>query len=150
MEHVALDVARRLQHHPLAADRAHHVAPDDDLLGDDGAGDLGLLANHDVGAVDVALHLAFDMDLAARDEIADDQSRQKRPRDVDQERAVGQRHTPARGGHVDPVPQHAAQTRAEKDNEIAHQRLRRLTVATLTRNSTPAAEYGQASAETQP
>ena len=72
MEDVALDVAGGLQHHALAAHRAHDVAAHDDLLGDDAAGDARLLADDDVGAVDVALHLAVDLHFALGDEVAVD------------------------------------------------------------------------------
>ena len=72
VEDIALDVARGLQQHLAAADRAHHVAAYNDLLGDDAAGDAGPLADNDVGAVDVALHLAVDLYLAAGDEVAHD------------------------------------------------------------------------------
>ncbi|MEI9900298.1 MAG: hypothetical protein WDN31_09425 [Hyphomicrobium sp.] len=48
------------------------MAADDDLLGGDAAGDARLLADDDVGSLDVALNLAVDLHLALGDEVAVD------------------------------------------------------------------------------
>ena len=69
---IAFDMARGLQQHAAAANGAEHMAADDALLGNDAAGDAGLLADHDVRAVNVALDLALDLDLAFRHEVAVD------------------------------------------------------------------------------
>ena len=67
---IAFNVAGRLQHDALATQRAHHVATHDHLLGDDGTRDTGFFADDDICAVDIPLHIAVDLNLAYRDQIA--------------------------------------------------------------------------------
>ncbi len=72
MVDIAFDMARGLQQNPAAANGTEHMAADDALLGNDAAGDAGLLADHDVRAVNIALDLALDLNLAFRHEVAVD------------------------------------------------------------------------------
>lgn len=64
MVDIAFDVALRLQHHALAADRPHDVAAHHDFFRDDPACDACPLADHDVSTVDIALDLAIDLNLS--------------------------------------------------------------------------------------
>lgn len=70
MEDVTFNVALSLEHHAIAADRSHDLAPDDNLFGPDAASDARALSNDDVGAVDVALNLPVNLHLALGCEVS--------------------------------------------------------------------------------
>ena len=72
MVDVALDMRLRLKGDAQAADRSDDMAAHHHVLGDHGAGDLRLVAKHERAALDIALDLPVDLDLALGRDIADD------------------------------------------------------------------------------
>ena len=78
MEDIALDMGLRLQRHAQAADRADDAAAHHDILGDHAAHHLRLVAEQERAAMNVALDLAVDLDLALRGHVAGDASGPRR------------------------------------------------------------------------
>ena len=61
---IAFDMGLRLQGHAQAADGPNDLPADDDIFGDDRAVDLGLIAQQQRTALDVAKNLSVDLNLA--------------------------------------------------------------------------------------
>ena len=62
--HIAFDMARRLKHDFSSAYGTHHVSTDDNFFGVDAARDAGFLSDHNMRAVEVALHFTIDLNFA--------------------------------------------------------------------------------------
>src|SRR5262245_23051680 len=72
MEDIALDMRLRLERDTQTPDRADYAPAHDDILGHDAADHLRLVAEQKRTAIDVALDLAIDLDLALRGDITRD------------------------------------------------------------------------------
>ena len=70
MINIALDVTGRLQGNFFAANGSHDLTADDDLFGNNAARNPGLFTDQHVGAVNIALDLALNMDFALGDQVA--------------------------------------------------------------------------------
>ena len=64
MDDVAFDLSRRSEAHFQPAHAALYMAVDDDVVGDDFAGDRRGLANRQKMGADVAFNRAFDLNVA--------------------------------------------------------------------------------------